>query len=187
MAKRGRPSVLAAWLNRHAQPQADGTYLVRTLWRVYEVDSATKDRWIKFQVAYRRFGVIALAIFILALQVKAWPSTWDLVALVAVLFPVWHVGLSFVLRGAKRVSRDRWQGPLVVDRFGHRSRRYYLVMTVLCLFLDALVVPVVWAQWHKLDAVILWQYACVIALFTTCAAVMLIGYRRTSPKPASSE
>lgn len=181
MAKKGRSSVYAAWLDRQALPQPGGTYLLRVFFRfVFEVDLATKDRWVRFQVAYRRFGVIVTTIFILTLQMHFWPRIWDLAALAAIMLPVQYGGLFIVLRGARRVSRDRWQGPAVVDRFGKHSRRYYLAMMLLSLLLDALFVPVVWAKWHELDASSLAQYAFLIALPTTCAAVMFIGYRRCS-------
>ena len=188
MAKKARSSIYAAWLERQALPQPGGTFLIRVFFRtVFEVDAATKDRWVRFQVAYRRFALICVVTFLIVAQGQPWALTWGLAAFAAVLIPAQYGGLFIVLRGAKRVSRDRWQGPLVIDRFGKHSRRYYLVMMVLALLLDALFAWAVSAQWHKLDASSLRQYAFVIALFTAGAAVMFIGYRRTGPKAASLE
>jgi hypothetical protein len=185
---KGRPSTYATWLERQARPQRDGTYLIRVSFRlVFEIDGAAKARWVRFQVAYRRFAVIVTAILILTLQVRSWPRSWDLVALAAILLPVQYGGLFIVLRGAKWVSRDRWQGPGVIDRFGKHSRRFYLIMTIVSLLMDALFVWSAWAQWHKLDAAALYQYAGVVALFSSCAALMLVGYRRMTAKVDSLE
>lgn len=188
MTEKGRSSIYAAWLDRQALPQPGGTYLIRAFFRtVFEIDGATKDRWVRFQVAYRRFAVICLVIFLIVAQGQPWALTWGLAAFAAVLIPVQYGGLFIVLRGAKRVSRDRWQGPLVIDRFGKHSPRYYLGWMVLSLLLDALFAWVAWAQWHKFDADTLWSFASAIALFTACAAVMFIGYRRTAPRAGSLE
>src|SRR5215468_11178135 len=188
MAKTRRSSVYAAWLDRQAQPQPGGTYLIRGYFRsVLEVDPETKDRWVRFLVAYRRFCLIGTVIFLIALQVHAWPDRWKLAAFIGVLLAVGYGGRLIVLRGAKRVSRGRWQGPLVIDRFGHHSRRYYLIMAVLALLLDALFGWVAWAQWRTFDADTHWSFAFTIALCTACAAVMLFCYRRAAPKVGSLE
>jgi hypothetical protein len=182
MAKKPGSSVLAAWLNRQAQPQADGTYLVRSFPFVYQVDTGTKDRWVRFLLAYRRFNLIAMVTFFIVAHGQVWGLTWGLASLAAVILPVGYGGRFIVLRGAKRVSRDRWQGPAVIDRFGRHSRRFYVVMMIVCLLMDTLIIQLVWTQWHKLDAATLWSTAPVVALFTTCGVVMMIGYRRTAPK-----
>lgn len=188
MAKKARSSVLAAWMNRQAQPQADGTYLIRTsLWSVYQVDAATKDRWIRFRVVDGRFNLIVMAIFFIVAHGQPWALTWGLVSFVAVTLPIGYGGRFIVLRGAKRVSRDRWQGPAVIDRFGRHSRRFYLMMMIACVLMDALLVQTAWTQWNKFDAATLWSAALVVALFTGCGALMMTGYRRTAPKAGSAE
>jgi hypothetical protein len=95
------------WLERLAQLQTDGSYIVRPFGRraiVYQVDRSTKEQLFKFHVAYRRSMYIALVLVVYA-QVQLRPTDrWYLIpAIAGILYAFAYYGLTFAIlsRGQK--------------------------------------------------------------------------------------
>lgn len=187
MAKRSRSQATMAWLHRQAIPQEDGTFLVRPFYQIpliYEIDAATKDRLVKFKLIYGRFALICSVVFFVLIKGQPWALTWGLAGFAVVIMPVGYGGLLYILRGAKRVSRHRWVGPIVIDRFSRHSRRYYLIIMFVCLLIIALLLQTVWFEWrnHMLNFDFLWGFALVFMPFVAGTAFAALGYRRTAYK-----
>src|SRR5262249_6373541 len=100
----------------------------------------------------------------------------------AILLPLGYGGRFIILRKSKRVSRDRWQGPVLVDRFGRHSRGYYGVMATLALLADAVFIQLAWWSFARAhDTRSFWT--CMVLILMTSAGVVIsiVGYRRSTP------
>jgi len=106
---------------------------------VYQVDEATKDRWIKFQLALGRGMYVAIAAYVFVITERRWQ--WWLILTSLLMYVALYLGIEVViLSRGQRAATNRWQGPLPV--FSGPAKRYLvlsLVSAVLAVlvFLDA--------------------------------------------------
>ena len=177
-----RSERLAAWLNRQALLQPDGTYLVRPFSRlpiVYQVDAATKDRLIRGQLRFRTFSIILMVLFIGASHGEPWALTWGLLAFGVVLFGAGYGTPFFILRRSQRVPTEQWVGPAVIDPDGRFSRKTYLTLMFvsggMALFLAYLVLASP-PQPGGYD----WQGGSLVLLCAIGAIVFGMRYRRSA-------
>jgi hypothetical protein len=116
-----------------AQPQADGTFLIRLRskrGRVRQVDAATKNRWIEFHQSCFWPDLIVSVLVLMAKGDNPWISTK--VALDVLLYAafIWaeYRGSLAILRDAPTVPEERW-APVAVS--GYRvPRSVGLMLTV---------------------------------------------------------
>jgi hypothetical protein len=110
-----------AWLEKQAQPQEDGSYLARP-WGyrsgVYQIDAATKRRWIGFRIAYWWLILASVALVALLKGDDRWDSPHVILSGVlafGALVLIGYGGLLVIFRHAPRAAKDRWTGPAIVD------------------------------------------------------------------------
>jgi hypothetical protein len=131
MAEQKSSDGLKAWLEKQALPQPDGTYLIRPLFRpgVYQIDAATKRRWIRFRVTSWWLAVI-VGVLILALKDDhSWISprvTISAVLAFSALMVVEYGAMFWILRHAQRVPDELWKGPAVFGSWRLFPRHKYL-------------------------------------------------------------
>jgi hypothetical protein len=184
MARQSRKDRLKGWLERQAQPQSDGSYLIRPIQPtriIYQVDAKTKDRWISFLLTYRRYSLIGMAAFIFVANGQPWAFTWGLATFGVVIFTAYFGGL-LILRKSLRVPGARWVGPTVVDPDARYPRRYYLVLSIFGALMVALLTQLVWSTRHDQDASSPWIIVPMILLMAWATGRLAIRYRRTAPK-----
>jgi hypothetical protein len=177
-----------AWLEKQAQPQEDGSYLARP-WGyrsgVYQIDAATKHRWIAFRRAYRWLTLAVVVLFVaLAGEDDPWASPRVIVSgalTFGALMMVGYGGLFVIFRHAPRVPKDRWKGPAIVDRWGLVPRGRYLWSMATWGFFIAL---------FAFSAPVgnFWQNLLFILLFAALFLLSLFSYWRAgqrAPGPGS--
>jgi len=185
MAQQSRSERLVSWLNRQALLQDDGTYLVRPFSRlplIYQVDTATKDRLIANQVRTGRFAIVLMAIFFIVCHGQPWALTWGFLAFCVVLFGVGYGVPLIIIRGSRRVPRERWVGPAVIDPDGRFPRKVYLVMMLLSAGLALLFVYSAWSTPVVPSGGYDWQVALGVAFFAALAVIFAKRWHRTAPK-----
>src|SRR5712672_3611363 len=107
MAQREHSEEFKIWLDRQALLQPDGTYLIRSFWparTVYEVSAKTKDRWIEFQLVYRRYGLFTVLAYFAVISFTSygqpWIESWGLAGFIAIALATGYGSPFFILRGA---------------------------------------------------------------------------------------
>jgi hypothetical protein len=173
-----------AWLEKQAQPQEDGSYLARP-WGyrsgVYQIDAATKRRWVAFRRACRWLTLAVVVLFVaLAGEDDPWASPRVIVAgalTFGALMMVGYGGLFVIFRHARRVPKDRWKGPAIVDRWGLVPRGRYLWSMAIWGFFIAL---------FAFTAPVrnFWQNLLFILLFAALFLLSLFSYWRAGQRPA---
>jgi hypothetical protein len=173
-----------AWLEEQAQPQLDGSYLIRPLGRsrVYQTDAATKRRWLRFQVAGWWLAVI-VGVLILALK-GGHPWTSPRVITSAVLafgaLMVVECGAVFwILRHAQRVPNERWKGPAVIGSWRIFPRHAHLWSMALFGGLTAFTA---WRIVGAAQAGSFWQNMFSLLLFAAFFLLAVFNYWRAGRK-----
>lgn len=126
-----------AWLEKVAQPQEDGTYVLHP-WPLssatYQVDVTTRDRWIRFLLGLT-CTYLAAAIAILMVQSDDSLSTARVAFLIfsicGAVVIAQYVGTLVIFRHAQRVPKERWKAPAVVDRRSRFSRGKEITFAVM--------------------------------------------------------
>ena len=174
---------LRAVLEQQAQAQPDGSFLVRPFGRIpwiYQVDAATRDRLVRFQMEFSRFAIVALMLGALAFGRSPWMWPWGLLAIVAFIIAVGWGGRIFVLRHSPRVARDRWTGPPGPSLVPLFSRRVYLG----CLWLSVMTMVIsaeqVRSALRQPDAAFPWLSATVLLISVAWAGYSWVFYRRSA-------
>jgi hypothetical protein len=127
-----------AWLQELAQPQKDGTYILRP-WSLssatYQVDAATKNRWLGLVLAVACM-LLAGAIAILMAESDETLSTARVAFLIFSIYGavviVQYLGTFVIFRHAQRVPKQRWQEPAIVAPRSQFSRRTWTTLAVIC-------------------------------------------------------
>jgi hypothetical protein len=159
------------WYERQVQPQPDGTFLFRPFGYhggVYELpDASAKNLYVSTQSNLLEsvntgrgvlvMLVISLLVFVfslLATTLSTMFSSWN--AGNIIFWAALGLGLLWVLRfpwsarrmlrrvGAKRVPRQRWQGPAIRDPFGLYARPWLLALAFTQLVCFLTFVPSAW-------------------------------------------
>jgi hypothetical protein len=127
-------SIYRKWHEKQFRRRDDGTYLMRPysiLPIVYEVDTATKERWARYLVGTWRYNLAIAAFGLIFLTwvhaLEPHQKLWLLFAYVlgAIIEQIWlH---NTILRNARRVPANRWTGPIIVDALTINSRRTWVV------------------------------------------------------------
>jgi len=184
MADQSSRARFKEWLDRQAQLQPDGSYLIRPVpltRMVFQVNAATKDRWVSFLLAFRRYGVIAA---ILSIPISD-GQIWAIALTIAALWIAFYGGLYVILRKSPRVPADRWVGPAVVGPPLMFSRRRYLISIVGAVFVAVFFGYFGWYGNNSANGPYQWVCLGLSALMVWCAVRAAINYSRAKPEAHS--
>jgi hypothetical protein len=178
----------AAWLEKQAQKQADGTYLIRPWGRfsgVYQINAATLARWNRLRRSnlWLAFGMVVTVVGLKGDD--PWNSLRTILVTVLTVgvFSAILYGWAFaILRQGERVAEDRWKGPAVVDPLGVVSRRRRLWSIIAGAVLLAWFV---WASTFTPDGRSV-QSTLVLLFLLALWLLSLVSYWRTRNSSGSS-
>jgi hypothetical protein len=153
---------------------------------VYEVDTATKERWARYLTRVRGYNLTIAAFLLIFLtwspSLEPRQRLWILLAYVLAVFveQIWlH---STILRTARRVQSDRWTGPVIVDPLAINYRRtwawlmvLFAVGTVTFTLVEAFGV---WLAPHDPSIGLPWAGLPLLAVLAGLLAYCYAGFRR---------
>ena len=141
-----RTERVRARLESQAQPQGDGTFLMRPYeWTpiIYQVDAATKNRFINFKIWFGRFALLMMLLFLASLgEGGPIPQVWGIPISIGLIVGVGYGGPAYILRRSRRVRSLRWSGPSWFAASNRYSPKTYLTMTI-----GSLLITVLFGNW----------------------------------------